>query len=241
MKEFQSQVFCLTGAVPGFSRGDLWEHIAARDGEFSEHMNKSVTILVVGERGQGTSKYEKALNYDTEIMEYEQFLSWLWRTPVVDKDAHLRPLNKPRRIGGAHQVAPVQGSKVQEVQGESFDEWLSRKAGVDIPEVQEGGDMSLSHQDSQPSTLNPQPSNDWHPSWAQEAHTDSTDNTDSMVQGSRFKVQESLNAKPSTLNYLSNIAAAIGTILIIIGKAVLFICGLSICVVLWLCGIPVKP
>ena len=227
MKEFQSQVFCLTGAVPGFSRGDLWEHIAARDGEFSEHMNKSVTILVVGERGQGTSKYEKALNYDTEIMEYEQFLSWLWRTPVVDKDAHLRPLNRPRRIGGAHVIDPMTGQK-------NGLPWEEPQAREKVQEVQE----SLN---SQPSTLNSQPSNDWHPGWAQEAHTDSTDNTDSMVQGSRLKVQESLNAKPSTLNYLSNIAAAIGTILIIIGKAVLFICGLSICVVLWLVGIPVKP
>lgn len=235
MKEFQSQVFCLTGAVPGFSRGDLWEHIAARDGEFSEHMNKSVTILVVGERGQGTSKYEKALQYDTEIMEYEQFLSWLWRTPVVDKDAHLRPLNRPRRIGGANAVAPVQGSKVQEVQGESFDDFLGRKLGIEV------GCPAESMPTPPTSNLQPQPSEDWHSGWAQEAHTDSTDNTDSMVQGSRFKVQESLNAKPSTLNYLSNIAAAIGTILIIIGKAVLFICGLSICVVLWLCGIPIKP
>ena len=222
MKEFQSQVFCLTGAVPGFSRGDLWEHIAARDGEFSEHMNKSVTILVVGERGQGTSKYEKALQYGTEIMEYEQFLSWLWRTPVVDKDAHLRPLNKPRRIGGAHQVAPVQGSKVQEVQGESFDEFLSRKTGTKTlsPTLPRNGE-------GEPS------GNDWHPSWAQDVQEDvpQADNTP--------------HGKPAQLRgrgweRVSTFAAAIGTILIIIGKAVLFICGLSICVVLWLCGIPAK-
>ena len=233
MKDFQSQVFCLTGAVPGFSRGDLWEHIAARDGEFSEHMNKSVTILVVGERGQGTSKYEKALQYDTEIMEYEQFLSWLWRTPVVDKDAHLRPLNKPRRIGGAHVIDPMTGQK-------NGLPWEEPQAREKVQEVQE----SLN---SQPSTLNSQPSNDWHPGWAQEAHTDSTDNTDSMedVRCEKKKLQFFnwlRRAKgSSTLQFLSSLAAAIGTILIIIGKAVLFICGLSSCVVLWLVGIPVKP
>ena len=115
MRDFQAQVFCLTGAVPGFSRGDIFEHILARDGEYSERLTKAVTILIVGERGQYTSKHSKADEYGTETMPYDEFMAWMFRTPIVDKDAHLRPLTKPRRIGGAHVVAPQLGVRSEEL------------------------------------------------------------------------------------------------------------------------------
>lgn len=114
MKDFQAQVFCLTGVIPGIARADVFDHIAARDGEFVDRMNKSVTILIVGERGQGTTKYEKALQYGTEIMQYEQFMAWMFRTPIVDKDAHLVNLQRGssrKYLGGAHVVNPVTGEK----------------------------------------------------------------------------------------------------------------------------------
>lgn len=109
MKDFQAQVFCLTGVIPEFSRTDIFDHIAARDGEYVERMTKGVTILVVGERGEGTTKYKKALQYGTETMPYEDFMAWLFCTPVVDSNAHLRDLSQgssSRHLCGAHVTPP---------------------------------------------------------------------------------------------------------------------------------------
>jgi hypothetical protein len=138
MKDFQSQTFCLTGVIPGIARADILSHIAARDGEFTDRMNKSVTILIVGERGQGTNKYEKALQYGTEIMEYEEFMRWMMRTPLVDKDAHLVNLQRGssrKYLGGAHVVPPS----------------ALRHQPSTPP---------------QPSALSPQPSFDWSKFWS---------------------------------------------------------------------------
>lgn len=213
MKDFQSQTFCLTGVIPGIARADILSHIAARDGEFTDRMNKSVTILVVGERGQGTNKYEKALQYGTEIMEYEEFMRWMMRTPLVDKDAHLVNLQRGssrKYLGGAHVVPPSALSHQP-----SFDEWLKSKVGsmadaderqrakVESMEVDEGQKAKNESQlstPSQSSVLSPQPSFDWSKVWD-----------------------------------------TIAAIFIILYKGMIVLAGLSICVVLWLIGIPVSP
>lgn len=198
MKDFQSQTFCLTGVIPGIARADILSHIAARDGEFTDRMNKSVTILVVGERGQGTNKYEKALQYGTEIMEYEEFMRWMMHTPIVDKDAHLVNLQRGssrKYLGGAHVVNPMTGAK-NPLPWAGVDE--SQKAKDESMEVDEGQKAKV--ESPQPSALSPQPSFDWSKFW-------------------------------------SSIAA----ILVILYKGALVVAGLSICVVLWLIGIPVSP
>lgn len=213
MKDFQSQTFCLTGVIPGIARADILSHIAARDGEFTDRMNKSVTILVVGERGQGTNKYEKALQYGTEIMEYEEFMRWMMHTPLVDKDAHLVNLHRGssrKYLGGAHVVPPSAISHQP-----SFDEWLKSKVGsmadadewqkaqgesMEVDEGQKAKDESKLSTPSQPSALSSQPSFDWSKVWD-----------------------------------------TIAAILVIIYKGALVVAGLSICVVLWLIGIPVSP
>lgn len=186
MKDFQSQTFCLTGVIPGIARADILSHIAARDGEFTDRMNKSVTILVVGERGQGTNKYEKALQYGTEIMEYEEFMRWMMHTPLVDKDAHLVNLQRGssrKYLGGAHVVPPSALSHQP-----SFDEGQKAKDESQLPTP------------PQPSVLSPQPSFDWSKVWD-----------------------------------------TIAAILVIIYKGMIVLAGLSICVVLWLIGIPASP
>lgn len=220
MKDFQSQTFCLTGVIPGIARADILSHIAARDGEFTDRMNKSVTILVVGERGQGTNKYEKALQYGIEIMEYEEFMRWMMHTPLVDKDAHLVNLHRGssrKYLGGAHVVPP---SALRH--RPSFDEWLKSKVGsmadadegqkaqgesVEVDEgqkakdeSQEVGESQKAKDESQPSALSPQPSFDWSKVWD-----------------------------------------TIAAIFIILYKGMIVLAGLSICVVLWLIGIPASP
>lgn len=207
MKDFQSQTFCLTGVIPGIARADILSHIAARDGEFTDRMNKYVTVLVVGERGQGTNKYEKALQYGTEIMEYEEFMRWMMHTPLVDKDAHLVNLHRgssKKYLGGAH-VVPPSALRHQP----SFDEWLKSKVGsmADADEgqkakdeSQEVGESQKAKDESQPSALSPQPSFDWSKVWD-----------------------------------------TIAAILVILYKGMIMLAGLSICVVLWLIGIPVSP
>lgn len=213
MKDFQSQTFCLTGVIPGIARADILSHIAARDGEFTDRMNKSVTILVVGERGQGTNKYEKALQYGTEIMEYEEFMRWMMHTPLVDKDAHLVNLHRGsscKYLGGAH-VVPPSALKHRP----SFDEWLKSKVGsmadadegqkaqgesLEVDEGQKAKDESQLPTPPQPSALSPQPSFDWSKAWD-----------------------------------------TIAAIFIILYKGMIVLAGLSICVVLWLIGIPASP
>ena len=123
MKDFQAQVFCLTGVIPEFARTDIFDHIAARDGEYVEGMTKSVTILVVGERGEGTNKYKKALQYGTETMPYEDFMAWLFKTPVVDSNAHLRDLSQgssSRHLCGAHVTPPCSNENLNENENDNL-------------------------------------------------------------------------------------------------------------------------
>ena len=190
MKDFQSQTFCLTGVIPGIARADILSHIAARDGEFTDRMNKSVTILVVGERGQGTNKYEKALQYGTEIMEYEEFMRWMMHTPLVDKDAHLVNLHRGssrKYLGGAHVVNPVTGEK------------------------------------------NPLP-------WEcvnEEPEPAPTHTEEESIPHSSFHTPLSFDG--------SKVWNTIAAIFIIVYKGLIVLAGVSICVVLWLIGIPASP
>lgn len=177
MKNFQEQVFCITGVVPMYSRTDLFDHISARDGEYVDRMTKRVTILVLGEGGVGTTKYDKAVKYGTEIMGYEDFIRWLYATPLVDSSAHLRPLEKGsarKYLCGAHVTKPVSAgaNESQEYQPE--------------PDILPIGDTPT------------QKGFDW-----------------------------------------TKLLKAIAAIIIVIFKGALVVCGMSICVVLWLCGIPV--
>lgn len=108
IRDFQAEVFCITGSVPGFCRDDLWQHIQARDGEFTNRINRTVTILVYGVRVG--SKYQQALDRGIHTMHWRDFLQLLARTPVIDPDAHLRPLHMGsarRYLGGAHVTPPV--------------------------------------------------------------------------------------------------------------------------------------
>lgn len=190
MKDFQSQTFCLTGVIPGIARADVFDHIAARDGEFVDRMNKSVTILIVGERGQGTSKYTKAEQYGTEMMEYEEFMAWLFRTPIVDKDAHLVNLQRGssrKYLGGAHVVNPMTGEK------------------------------------------NPLP-------WEcvnEEPEPAPTHTEDVSIPHSSCHTPHSFDG--------SKVWNTIAAIFIIVYKGLIVLAGVSICVVLWLIGIPASP
>jgi len=136
MKDFQAQVFCLTGVIPEFSRTDIFDHIAARDGEYVERMTKDVTILVVGERGESTTKYKKALAYGTKTMPYEDFMAWLFSTPVVDSNAHLRDLSQgssSRHLCGAHVTSPNNAAAHS-----------SRNNDITISRNNEGGNNDIS-------------------------------------------------------------------------------------------------
>ncbi|MBR1377943.1 MAG: BRCT domain-containing protein [Bacteroidaceae bacterium] len=107
VKDFQAEVFCLTGAVPMWSRTDLLAHIEARDGEWTERVTRNTTILVVGQRAG--SKLDKAEEYGLRMMKASDFLQLLAVTPVIDPDANLRPLShgsSRKYLGGAHAISP---------------------------------------------------------------------------------------------------------------------------------------
>ena len=216
MKDFQAQVFCLTGAVPGFSRGDIFEHIAARDGEYSERMTKAVTILIVGERGQYTSKHSKADEYGTETMPYDEFMAWMFRTPIVDKDAHLRPLTKPRRIGGAHVVSPTTGEK----------NGLPWERGNE--ELGVGDDGRWKMEDGR----------------CMREEGRCMRNEELGVRSEESTVNCQLSTVNSRKRHWFcrvpwlKIGKGIVTILIVVSKAALVMAAVCVCVVFWLCGIP---
>ena len=197
MKDFQSQVFCLTGVIPGLARADVFDHIAARDGGFVDRMNKSVTILIVGERGQGTSKYAKAEQYGTEMMEYDEFMSWLFRTPIVDKDAHLVDLQRgssKKYLGGAHKVEPIRNEELG-IRNEEL--------GIRNEELNAESEPTPTHTEEE------------------------------SIPHSSFHI-------PNSFDW-SRVWDIIAAIFIILYKGLIVTAGISICVVLWLIGIPTAP
>lgn len=102
IKDFQAEVFCITGVLPGLPRGDAWEHIAARDGEFTERITRRTTVCVIGERAG--AKADQAEARGIRLMEWYEFVQLLQRVPLVDTAAHLRPLGSSSRLhcGGYH-------------------------------------------------------------------------------------------------------------------------------------------
>ena len=216
MKDFQQQVFCLTGVIPGLARADVWRHIEVRDGEWSERMTKEVTVLVVGERGVGTGKYEKAVQYGTELMKYTKFLAWIDSVPVVDKDAHVRPIlegSAKKYLTGAHVINPMIGEKnpLPWEQGE-FD-LKTKQTHPQTPPSMDGSSMDA---DVEPETVKPE--------------------TSLPIEGEMSKGQ-----RGSGLEWLCKAVAAIAAVFVIISKVLLVTCGVAICVCLWLVGIPATP
>lgn len=176
---FNEQTFCITGVVPGICRNDLLEHIEARDAEWTDRMSKAVTVLVIGERVCGTTKYEKAMKYGTQTMEYEEFMRWMMHTPLADPNAHIRPLEQGssrKYLGGAHVVAPCSNDNENDNENLFVDE----------------NDMPMRPE----STL-----------------------TDDICK----------------------VVSTIAAIAIVLVKGALVVAGVSLCVVFWLCGIPVAP
>lgn len=238
MKDFQQQVFCLTGVIPGLARADVWRHIEVRDGEWSERMTKEVTVLVVGERGVGTGKYEKAVQYGTELMKYTKFLAWIDSVPVVDKDAHVRPIlegSAKKYQCGAHVINPMTGEKnpLPWEQGE-FDLKPEAVSGERL-EVSEAH-TPQSQGDSSPN-LGEQPKVSTSEVSSSEAVTPEPE----AVTSSEAITPEPKAVTSNLIEYAGKVAASIAAVFVIISKVLLVTCGVAICVCLWLVGIPASP
>jgi NAD-dependent DNA ligase len=211
----EADVICLTGTIPGIARQDVCGYIRGKGLWYSDRMTKDVTILVVGERGEGTTKYQKAVKYGTELMPYNEFMAWLFRTPILDKDAHLRPLDKPKRIGGAHVVSPTTGKKnslpltatvCEMPQPETEPAWVV--TAVYEPEPMDSEEDSLGV-----------------------VEEDSADD-------------DAVPPEPRALIFRipwRKIGKGLAMAVLIAGKVLWAVCVVCMCVVLWLCGIPAKP
>jgi len=191
IKDFQAEVFCITGSIPHWSRGDLFTQIEVRDGEYVDRMTKSVTVLVYGYRTG--AKIDKALQYGTKLMEWREFLTLLAMTPIVDteKAKHIQSLSDgtPRKyLGGAHVVQPMDK--------ETHPQPLPASEG----------------------SMHQEPAND-NGQW-------------SMVNG---------QCQKDKWRWVSELVSGIAAVLILLVKGLTVVCGLAICVCLWLVGIPAKP
>lgn len=213
IKDFQSEVFCITGSIPHWSRGDLFTQIEVRDGEYVDRMTKSVTVLVYGYRTG--SKIDKAIQYGTKLMEWSEFLTLLAMTPVVDteKAKHIQSIydGTPRKyLGGAHVVQPM------DKKTHPLDPSPAREGSMhqeDVSKVQEVQEVcKVSHE------------------------TISTVTTP-LTHREGLGVGLFLTHSEGKWGWVSGIAA----VFIILMKGVSVICGLAICVCLWLIGIPARP
>ena len=217
IKDFQAEVFCITGSIPHWSRGDLFTQIEVRDGEYVDRMTKSVTVLVYGYRTG--AKIDKALQYGTKLMEWREFLTLLAMTPIVDteKAKYIGDLSQgtPRKyLGGAHVVQPM----------DKREQTLSNSPlkGEDVV----SGERLSVREDVKPETTDPVSSS--------EAITPSE------------AVTSPLTSEPKAVTPMSTFSwkeliSGIAAVLILLVKGLTVICGLAICVCLWLVGIPAKP
>ena len=188
IKDFQREVFCITGVISGMSRGDAWAHIEARDGEWTENVTKATTVCVVG--GRPGSKMLKAEERGIPLMSEYEFRRLLAMTPLVDESMHLRPLYAPKAIGGYHASGhPLAGTTKSRTDGATE----QRTDGV----TEQRTDPTMNHE---PLTQNHKPHIRW-------------------------------------VDIFRHVAA----VFIILARGLAVVCGLSVCVCLWLVGIPVKP
>ncbi len=67
---FTGKTFVVTGTLPGFSRDEAKEFIAARGGKVTDSVSKKTDYLVVGE--SPGSKFEKAKSLGVKVIEEEQ-------------------------------------------------------------------------------------------------------------------------------------------------------------------------
>ena len=219
IKDFQAEVFCITGSIPHWSRSDLFTQIEVRDGEYVDRMTKSVTVLVYGYRTG--SKIDKAIQYGTKLMEWREFLTLLAMTPVVDteKAKCIQSIydGTPRKyLGGAHVVQPMEERMI----------WGHDNKNQSVSD--EGLAVS---DDLKPETLNLEP---LEPVSSSEAITPSE------------AVTSPLTSEPKAVTPTSDfswreLVSGIAAVFIILVKGLAVVCGLAICVCLWLVGIPAKP
>jgi len=225
IKDFQAEVFCITGSIPHWSRGDLFTQIEVRDGEYVDRMTRNVTVLVYGYRTG--AKIDKALQYGTKLMEWREFLTLLAMTPIVDteKAKYIGDLSQgtPRKyLGGAHVVQPMEERMIW---GREERRVKSEESGEDENPSVIGERLAVS-EDLKPETTDPVSSS--------EAITPSE------------AVTSSLTSEPKAVTPMSTFSwkeliSGIAAVLILLVKGLTVICGLAICVCLWLVGIPAKP
>ena len=214
IKDFQSEVFCITGSIPHWSRGDLFTQIEVRDGEYVDRMTKSVTVLVYGYRTG--AKIDKAIQYGTKLMEWHEFLTLLAMTPIVDteKAKYIQSIydGTPRKyLGGAHVVQPMDKKTHPQP-------LLQEETHPLDPSPAREGSM---HQEDVSQMVNGQSSDG-------KCETIST-------------VTTPLTHREGKWGWVSEFISGIAAILIILVKGVSVICGLAICVCLWLVGISARP
>lgn len=195
IKDFQAEVFCITGSIPHWSRGDLFTQIEVRDGEYVDRMTKSVTVLVYGYRTG--AKIDKAMQYGTKLMEWREFLTLLAMTPVVDteKAKYIQSIydGTPRKyLGGAHVVQPMEERMI----------WRHDNENQSV-------------------------SDDVKPETVKLETTEPVSSSEAVTPTSAFSWRE--------------LVSGIAAVLIILVKGLAVVCGLSICVCLWLVGIPARP
>lgn len=86
IKDFQREVFCVTGVYEKNTRDILLRRIESRDGEYTPRINKSTTVVVLG-FGPGKRTIEKAEKYNIPFMDQTEFELLLRETPIIDHDA----------------------------------------------------------------------------------------------------------------------------------------------------------
>lgn len=86
IKDFQREVFCVTGIYEKNTREVLLHRIESRDGEYTQRINKSTTVVVLG-FGPGKRTLEKAEKYNIPFMDQAEFELLLQSTPIIDHDA----------------------------------------------------------------------------------------------------------------------------------------------------------
>lgn len=212
IKDFQAETFCITGSIPHWSRGDLFTQIEVRDGEYVDRMTKSVTVLVYGYRTG--SKIDKAMQYGTKLMEWSEFLTLLAMTPIVDTE-------KAKHIQSIYDGTPrkyLGGAHVVQPMEERMI-WRHDNENQSVSE------------DLKPETVKLEP-------------TESVSSSEAITPSEA--VTSPLTSEPKAVTPTSafswrELVSGIAAVFIILMKGVSVICGLAICVCLWLIGIPARP
>lgn len=196
IKDFQAEVFCITGKVDGWSRGELWGQITARDGEYTERITRETTVCVYG--SNAGEKLGKARERGIRLMGQTEFLKLLAATPVVGEWKGMRSIIRDTNWRSMEIVEMIRG---QEQTTESVSEDLK----PETMKLETTESVSSSEAVTSPLTSEPK----------------------AVTSTSAFSWRE--------------LVSGIAAILIILVKGLAVVCGLSICVCLWLVGIPARP